>query len=52
MQNRIYTGSVTPLCLRLVPKQPAWEFHYLCKLFTSTEPHKDFPSFVFIFPLQ
>ena len=31
MQTQIYTGSVTPLCLRPILKQPAWEFHYLTK---------------------
>jgi len=31
VQTQIYTGSATPLCLRPVSKQPAWEFHYLVK---------------------
>jgi len=33
MQTQIYTGSATPLCLRPVNKQLAWEFHYLAKSF-------------------
>ena len=33
MQTQFYTGSATPLCLRPVPKQPAWEFHYLVNSF-------------------
>ena len=31
VQTQFYTGSATPLYLRPVPKQPAWEFYYLVK---------------------
>ena len=52
MQTQFYTGSATPLCLRPVPKQPAWEFHYLVKSFYKFWTHKDNPSFVFRILLQ
>ena len=47
MQTQIYTGSATPLCLRLVPKQPIESSTILQKPFISSEPHKDNPSFMF-----
>ena len=39
MQTQFYTGLTTPLCLCPVPKQPAWEFHYLVKSFLQCLKH-------------
>jgi len=43
MQKQIYTSSGHSPCLRPIPKQPAWDFHYPCIILYKQWTTKESP---------